>query len=32
LIPLREVSKLKNVKIEEVAKKTTNNFLNIFEL
>lgn len=32
LIPLKEVSKLKNVKIDEVAEKTTGNFLSIFEL
>ena len=31
LIPLKEVSKLKNVKIDEVAEKTTRNFLSIFE-
>lgn len=31
LIPLKEVSKFKNVKIHEVAEKTTRNFLSIFE-
>lgn len=30
-VPLKEVSKLKNVKMEEVAEKTTQNFLSIYK-
>jgi TatD DNase family protein len=30
-VPLKEVSKLKNVKMEEVAERTTQNFLSIYK-